>query len=204
MAECIAEYCEVGFDRDAAALRSAAGVRVSIVSLLPSSHPVGSAHARVFEDFPRKEWFLWGFYFQALLDQALYSAARIDLARCEQPSPLKLGGILAAYHLNLHPALLLLAAATHYVTPDEVHRAIDEFAQLTQIQLDRAERVIARVSAERGVNEERVWSEMSTGVALAFLPRGLRPYSTARPNEALYRSWTELVARAVNTRGEAR
>lgn len=198
----VLQYREQKFVADVAALRAAGGNRVSLVSLLDQKTKGGGPiadHARVYQSFQHQVWFLWCFFFDALLDQAIHTVERSTHTSIGRPQALKLGGILASYSMNLHPALLLLTAS---LLCDQALEAgvVADFSELTDSEMHRYSLALSDSVGQPGPESSRVYSEMSNGMALLFLPRGFGSFSRSTPNLEIYDLWTKAVAAAVNER----
>jgi len=208
------EYYRSRFKVDLAKLgggRSAGG-RISVVSLVPSGQPKGSFEevGRVFSRLPNKRLFLFCFFFSSLLDQAIHSGIRGEhhffdsIARYP-----KFCGILATYYHNLHPALLLLVA-TLYTSKDEYDCSIQDFRQLSDFFINdychlftkRYPQLTGRLAttAEQHSAIRRVLNEMSSALAILFLPKSLRPYSAQPADTELCELWVSYFRDLVNDR----
>lgn len=175
---------------------------MSIVSLLEEKSEAGgpiAEHAHTYQSLARREWFLWCFFFEALLDQAIYTAGRTTKTSTDRPKALKLCGILASYQMNLHPALLLLTASL-LVGPREEEVAEAEFRELLNGEMDRYSAVLEGAQGSSMPEPPRVYSGMCNAMALICLPGGFASFSRRQPNLEIYRRWTSAVAEAIGER----
>ena len=128
----------------------------------------------------------------ALLDQAVHARLRHVHARL-RPFP-KLGGILATFHSNLHPALLLLAA-TDLVPPEAEPEPTEDLRTLaTHCFGGVYPRLVGLAATEDDAMAlSTLADELSTALALLFVPKSLRPYSPRNGNRELYERWLVMV-----------
>ena len=184
--------------------------RISIVSLLPVEQYPGllDENARVFKSLPSQRLFLFSYFFTSLIDQAIHSALREEhpyfdrLARYP-----KLVGILATYHHNIHPGLLLLAA-TLYINKDEQAMATEQFYALSDFFVEDYEEFIVnkypsltgrlQTEPDRNIAVRKLYTKLSNAIALLFLPRSLRPYSSLSPDIKLYEKWMSYFIKKIN------
>jgi hypothetical protein len=119
----------------------------------------------------------------------------------------KLVGILATACTNLHPAVLLLAA-TLYLDDSEVDEATVHFECLADFFIEDCHvflgvkyPALTRRLVDPGERHEalrRLFRELSSALALLFVPGSFGPYSRRRPNLQLYESWVLYLNRGIN------
>ncbi len=186
---------------------------ISIVSLLPDPIPGGGdgPHTRcaaAFREVRSKPLFLFCYFFTALIDQAIHASLRQEHAHFDRLAGYpKLVGILATACTNLHPAVLLLAA-TLYLRDSDVDEATRHFGCLADFFIEdyhvfleaKYPALTGRLvdPGERHQALHQLFRELSSALALLFVPTSLGPYSCKRPNRQLYESWVRYLNRGVN------
>jgi hypothetical protein len=184
--------------------------RISIISLVPDEPYPGlfGENARAFKNLPSQRLFLFSYFFTALIDQAIHSALREEhsffYSLAQYP---KFVGFLATYDHNLHPGLLLLTA-TLYTPKEDEAISIDQFYSLADFFaedyadfiLNKYAPLTGRLKTEqsRNIAVQRLYSEISNSVALLFIPRSLRPYSSLSPDIKLYEKWMGYFTKKIN------
>jgi hypothetical protein len=209
-------YYEEDFGRELYAVQNATTATIkdsiSIVSLLPTDKSPGliDEHARAFKSQSSQLLFLFSYFFTTLIDQAIHSALREEhpyfdrLARYP-----KLVGILATYHHNIHPALLLLVA-TLYTNEEDQSSATEQFYALCDFFADDYGNFIIikypsmtgrlQTEKERYIAGRELYIKLSNVLALFFIPRSLRPYSSLSPDINLYEKWIRYFSRKINAK----
>jgi len=205
-------YCEE-FGAELQRVRAASSDRydrsISVVSLVPD-HPDGShaERAAAFRQVRSRPLFLFCYFFTALIDQAIHASLRQEHAYFDHLARYpKLVGILAALGTNLHPAVLLLAA-TLYLHESESEAATEQFKTLADFFIKdyhhfldvKYPALTGRLTdpGERRDAVRRLFTELSSALALLFVPTSLGSYSRERPNRDLYESWVRYFNRGVN------
>jgi len=200
----VLEYLHHRYRADAAAVASQGWGRraISIVSLVPD--PIGSRQVEAFQRIEPKYHFLFCFFFAALLDQAVHSALRSEHAEFSKlvETP-KIVGVLGTADTNLHPAVLMLAA-TLWVPADEREHATEQLRRLSAYAVRGYRRLLENDFPERTGRLadplarrkalETVFDQISSGLALLFLPQKLGSYSGWEPDVPLYRGWMTMIA----------
>ena len=184
--------------------------RISIVSLLPAEQYPGlvGENARAFRSLQSQRLFLFSYFFTSLIDQAIHSALREEHPYFDRISQYpKLVGILATYHHNIHPALLILAA-TLYTDKEDRSMATKQFCALADFFAEDYEDFLVnkypsltgRLQTEQMRKRafRKLYTELSNALALIFLPRSLRPYSSFSPDIMLYEKWMNYFIKKIN------
>jgi hypothetical protein len=209
-------YYEEDFGRELYAVQNATTATVkdsiSIVSLLPTeqSHSLFDDHARAFKSLPSQRLFLFSYFFTSLIDQAIHSALREEHCYFDRLARYpKFVGILATYHHNIHPALLLLTA-TLYTKKEGQAAATEQFYALCDFFAEDYEDFIInkypsltgrlQTDRERHIAVRKLYTKISNTIALLFIPRSLRPYSSLSPDINLYEKWISYFSRKINAK----
>jgi len=184
--------------------------RISIVSLVPAKlgPSLFDEYARAFKGLASKRLFLFSYFFTSLIDQAIHSALSEEHPYFDRFARYpKLVGILATYHHNIHPGLLLLAA-TLYINKEDQNAATEQFCALSDFFAEDYENFIlnqypfltGRLQTEqaRKIAVRKIYTEISNAMALLFIPRSLRPYSSLSPDIELYEKWMGYFAKKIN------
>jgi hypothetical protein len=185
---------------------------ISIVSLLPNNDSAinTDGHALAFNSLTYQRLFLFSFFFTALIDQAIHSALREEhpyFYRLAQYP--KFVGILATYHHNIHPCLLILVA-TLYTNYQDQDIATEEFFALADFFVDDYEDFIEnkypsltgrlKNNEARKLAIQKLYAELSNALAFIFIPRSLRPYSSLLANVKLYEKWVGHLNSKINAK----
>lgn len=185
---------------------------ISIVSLLPTEQysRLSDEHAHIFNSLPSQRLFLFSFFFTSLIDQAIHSALREEHPYFDRFARYpKFVGILATYHHNIHPCLLILAA-TLYTNDKDQNIATEQFCALSDFFIENYEDFIknkypfltGRLQTEeaRNIAVRKLYREFSNALALLFIPRSLRPYSSLLPDIKLYEKWMGHLTMKINAK----
>jgi hypothetical protein len=184
--------------------------RISIVSLLPAEQYPGlfDENARAFRSLPSQRLFLFSYFFTSLIDQAIHSALREEHAYFDRIAQYpNFVGILATYHHDIHPGLVILAA-TLYTNKEEQSMATNQFCALADFfaedygdfLVNKYPSLSGRLQTEqmRKIAVRKLYTELSNALALIFLPRSLRPYSSFSPDIKLYEKWMSYFIKKIN------
>ena len=186
--------------------------RLSIVSLVPSNKPSRSFQmaSQAFDQVSTKRLFLFCYFFSVLIDQSIHSGLREEHTYFDQYAQHpKFCGILATYYSNLHPAALLLVA-TLYTPENEQEISIKEFNELSDFFIDdycnffkdQSPNISGRLKTAEQQNNAiaSVLNEMSSALAILFVPVRISPYTTCEPDNNLYEKWLSYFRTKVNQR----
>lgn len=189
--------------------------RISIVSLVPDSR-ISLPFKDISDKFMKlknKIFFLFCFYYSALIDQAIHSALRNEHPYFDNLAKYpKFCGFLGSYHNNLHPSLILLVA-TLYVADEEKEQATEFFEILAmyfpsdyqRFLIEEYPRLTGRLqtTAEQQRAVDLLFRELSNATALIFQPESLLPYSESKPDLRLFGTWIRMAAFNINRVGKA-
>jgi hypothetical protein len=186
--------------------------RISIVHLLPPERPFirQNEQTKIFQEKTYKSFFLYCFFFSALLDQAIHSGLRSEHSYFDKLARYpKFVGILGTFHTNIHPALLLLAS-TLYIPASEEESALNEFRKLCDFFVkdycDFFENEYPKITGRLDNLKDRknaitaVLCKMSNAMALLFVPMSLKPYSSLQPKTKLYESMVLSFSTRINSK----
>lgn len=184
---------------------------ISVISLKgrkPGRYREESSAA--FHSLEEKRSFLFCYFFCVLLDESVHSASRDEHSHFDRfwDCP-KFQGILGTAHTNLHPALILEAAAWQ-VRKGEEEAGSAEFAELAKffpgeyrrILVDEYPEHTGRLSSpgDRMAFGEKVFGAMSEGLALLAVPGGFEGMAEEAPwRKRLYTTWVLSAGRSLQT-----
>jgi hypothetical protein len=180
--------------------------RISIVSLLPEQ-------AKVFGLMRSPYLFLFCFFFNSLLDQAIHSGLRAEHPYFDRIARYpKIVGILSTYWHNIHPVVLLMAATFQISIRDE-KRVTEDFQQLSDFFiedycdffLNQYPKLTGRLesNADRLKACISVLSKISSALAILFCPNTIIPYSRKEANQELVAKWVAHFRNNVNKKLKA-